>query len=83
MYNNYLKLLSLNHNCHEKKKKDDFVTFLSNLLNISDTSPCSTCRPVEMKKGLGGRDLIKKYWKNWLATKKIVHLKMFKVPRNT
>ena len=54
MYNNYLTLLSLNHNCHEKKKKDDFVTFLSNLLNISDTSPCSTCRPVEMKKKVWG-----------------------------
>ena len=54
MYNNYLKLLSLNHNCHEKKKKDDFVTFLSNLLNSSDASPCSTCRLVEMKKKSGG-----------------------------
>ena len=38
MYN-CLNLLPFSHNCHNKKKKDDFfIFFAKNLLNITDRS---------------------------------------------
>ena len=34
-----LNLLPFNHNCHKKKKKDDFFIFFGeNLLNVTDRS---------------------------------------------